>query len=144
MKIFTVLSLLLLFSCAKPNYTDDNSTVIQRDVLTGCEFIFSTEELCMKFEWIKQPSESEFGEMKVLFTEIKDDRIRVSPKNNFHFFLWMPSMGHGSSPVQVNEISPGEFVISKIFFIMLGPWQMHFQLKDQNEIIEEIIKDITI
>lgn len=143
MKFFNFILIIFFVSCAKPNYVE-NQEVVSREVVSSCDHIFSSEELCMNFKWAKMPTESEFGLMKVQFTDFKDDRIFTSPKRHFHFHLWMSSMGHGSSPVEIKEISPGKFEISKIFFIMPGPWDMHFQLKDEDHVQEEFIQKITI
>lgn len=40
--------------------------------------------------------------------------------------LWMQmgSHGHGSSPLKVTPVAPGEYDITKAFFVMKGPWQI--------------------
>ncbi len=58
--------------------------------------------------------------------------------------LWMPSMGHGSSPVVIKQVAEGTYEVSDIYFIMLGEWEIRFQLKNNNDVIEEQIQKITI
>lgn len=61
-------------------------------------------------------------------TEI-NDQIEVK--------LWMPSMGHGSSPTVVQratdssgKIIPGTFNVNNVFFVMSGNWEIWITLKD--------------
>ncbi len=58
--------------------------------------------------------------------------------------LWMPSMGHGSSPVTVKTAKdssgntiPGIFNGSNVFFIMPGDWDLRIQLKHGSSVHEE-------
>jgi hypothetical protein len=143
MNKIALLLLSLFFSCAKPNYQEQKTEVI-RDVLSSCDYLFKTEELCLNFKWIKQPTESQFGEMEVRFTDLADERIFIHPENEFHLYLWMSSMGHGSSPVTIEKLSEGKFLVKDVFFIMPGPWEIHFQLKEGEKVVEELIHSLTI
>lgn len=53
-------------------------------------------------------------------------------------------MGHGSSPVTITLIEDGIYKANDIFFIMQGPWEVRYQVKDGDKVVEEIIQDITI
>jgi len=51
--------------------------------------------------------------------------------------LWMPDMGHGSRPVKIERalgasgnVLPGIYQISKMSFMMNGPWEVKVTLKD--------------
>jgi hypothetical protein len=90
------------------------------------------------------PTESQVGEMEVSFTDLADERIFIDPKNKFSMYLWMSSMGHGSSPVSIEKLAPGKFLIKDIFFIMPGPWEIHFELKEEEKLVDEIIYSLTI
>ncbi len=59
-------------------------------------------------------------------------------------FLWMPTMGHGSSPITVKKIGTGLYDLSQIYFIMDGFWQLRIQLKNNNETLDEEIFEINI
>lgn len=52
--------------------------------------------------------------------------------------LWMPSMGHGSSPVTVTQKSPVHFKVSDANFIMAGDWvvRVKFEWKGSDHTIE--------
>ena len=47
--------------------------------------------------------------------------------------LWMQmgSHGHGSSPLKVTPTAPGEYDITKAFFVMKGGWQIRVTYKSE-------------
>ena len=47
-------------------------------------------------------------------------------------------MGHGSAPVEIKKLKEGVYEISSIQFIMAGDWQLFFQLKDDDKLIDEV------
>lgn len=51
----------------------------------------------------------------------------------------MPSMGHGSRPVKVEEVSGaiGVYDATNVIFIMGGPWEIWVQLKNGSEILDQ-------
>jgi hypothetical protein len=51
--------------------------------------------------------------------------------------LWMPSMGHGSSPVRVTRTELGSYSAAGIYFIMPGQWEVRIQLKTGREVTEQ-------
>ena len=145
MKFFFLLLLPLLFSCAKPNYVSptnlkDNTTPSQ----TACPFYFSEQRLCLSMKWITYPTEEKLGVFVMKFyAEGFPDRP-VTPRLDPGVKLWMPSMGHGSSPVVITKLSDETYQASEIYFIMLGAWEIRYQLKSNNEVIEEQIQKITL
>jgi hypothetical protein len=48
--------------------------------------------------------------------------------------LWMSSMGHGSVPTQTTKLDTGTYRISNVNFIMSGPWDIYFDLIQNNQI----------
>jgi hypothetical protein len=68
----------------------------------------------------------------------------IDPEGSPSVVLWMPSMGHGSSPVTVTRLDIGTYLANEVFFIMPGEWQIKFQLKRADEVIDEAIVDIVL
>ena len=65
--------------------------------------------------------------------------------------LWMPAMGHGSSPVKVEKakdssgnVIPGIFQGTNVYFITPGDWEVRIQLKQGSTVKEEAILAIHI
>ena len=105
---------------------------------------FKTESLCLKATWDSLPTESTFGSMTLTFTDKSNPERIISPHRAPFILLWMPSMGHGSSPVTITLIEDGIYKADDIFFIMPGPWEIRYQIKDGDKVVEEIIQEITI
>jgi hypothetical protein len=142
--IFTILGILLLTACGDSHRV--SKTPLERnteEVSNECEFYFETENLCLKPAWDIMPTENTFGSMTLTFTD-KNISRPISPRNMPFIQLWMPSMGHGSSPVTVTLIKEGIYKAEDIFFIMPGPWDIKYQLKNDSDVIEEMIQKLTI
>lgn len=138
-----MLILLVLTACAKPNYVDELEGKI--DGVTGaCGFLFFSENICLKTHWTQKPTESTYGEMILSFVDRTDQSRLIDPLAEPVIVLWMPSMGHGSSPVKIERLDIGKFRASEIFFIMPGPWDIRYQLKNGSQIVEEKIQKVTI
>lgn len=132
-----------LFGCAKPHYVSGLEGKI--DGIKGdCGLLFSSEDICLKTNWIDKPSESTYGAMELTFTAKNDPSRFIDPVNSPFILLWMPSMGHGSSPVTLERTDVGRFKATEIFFIMPGPWEIRYQLKNGQNVVEEKIQNITI
>ncbi|MFZ4713699.1 MAG: hypothetical protein ACOYL6_08310 [Bacteriovoracaceae bacterium] len=135
----------LLFSCAKSNYVSTEDLKRQFDEINSdCSLKFQNDELCLSMEWEIFPTEDTFGRFVMKFYKIDHPEITIEPNNAPNVLLWMPSMGHGSSPVTLTTLSPGTYLVSDVFFNMLGTWDIRFQLKNGNDVIEQQILKITI
>jgi hypothetical protein len=53
--------------------------------------------------------------------------------------LWMPSMGHGSSPVSVAKIDVGTYRASQVFFTMPGDWEIRIQRLVNGAVVEQAV-----
>jgi hypothetical protein len=130
---------LLLVSCAQPNYADDsaragaNGSAQENDQAPRC---FANKGPCVTVDWEQLPTESDFGSF-FFHTSPGDPPLPPS------VLLWMPSMGHGSSPVTVEKTGVGEYHATKVFFAMKGVWQLRFQLKSGREVKDEVILPFT-
>jgi hypothetical protein len=145
-KYTLILLSVFVFSCAKPNYQNSTPPEIsdQKQSTGTCPLFFSVERLCADLAWEKTPSETETGSFILKFYVQETPNTFVDPKNSPFVVLWMPSMGHGSSPVTIEKVSEGQYRASKVFFIMPGEWEIRLQLKDGKNVTDQIIKKITI
>ena len=105
---------------------------------------FESESLCLRSDWELMPTDSTVGSMLLTFSDQKNPYLLVSPTSEPHVLLWMTSMGHGSSPVTIESLGPGKFRARDVFFIMPGPWDIKYQLKDGSRVIEEVTRAIVI
>lgn len=148
-KVWLVLSACLVFSaCADPKYVSSKefSTGGRELALSTCQARFASH-YCVSFAWEKMPTEDDFGSF--LFKTFRQNMADGSPivedlEGTMAVVLWMPSMGHGSSPVVVERLDVGTYRASKVFFTMKGDWDIRFQLKDGGNVTDQALIPITL
>ena len=144
MRFLLLLLFPLLFSCAKSNYVTTDDLQKQLDAVSGNSNLqFEEEKLFLTMKWEVFPTEESLGSFIMKFHDRDNPDILISPLLTPAVILWMPSMGHGSSPVTIHLISEGTYRVSDVFFTMPGLWDIRFQLKNGSDIIEQQILQIT-
>lgn len=134
-----VVSVLSLTACASPNYVENTGVgVAEGAPSAACALKFSSQSLCVSYDWEVSPTESETGTFVARFTNSTSGAL-LDPALPLKVILWMPSMGHGSSPVEVTRLSQGLYRVSRVFFSMPGTWQIRFQLMQGSTMVEEQI-----
>lgn len=116
----------------------------QSAMAATCDLFFTTENLCLEVKWELKPTKTKKGTIRLTFTEKGHPERIISPKMTPFIQLWMTSMGHGSSPVTLKLIEDGVYRANDVFFIMGGPWDIRFQLKDGTKVVEQKVQKITI
>jgi hypothetical protein len=138
MKLGLLLPLLLITACAQPKYADDSPAAAPTNP-PGADGHASPacfrSGICLTFAWEKVPTEEDFGSF-TFQTSRNGTPEDLSPDPSV--VLWMPSMGHGSSPVTVTHLATGSYHASQVFFTMKGGWQIRFQLKDGGTVKDEL------
>ena len=129
MKIICLLPLLLVLNaCAKPQYLSQETNGVGKAESGGCLATFQTADSCVDLKWEKMPTESEMGSFIFTFSNPSTSvLLDVASETNPKIILWMPSMGHGSSPVTVERLSVGLYRAKNVFFTMKGDWEIRFQ-----------------
>jgi len=80
-----------------------------------------------------------------MLVQFKDfNKNNVGIKSKFEVDLTMPSMGHGSSPVEIENFKdangndvPGLFKVKEMYFTMKGVWKINLKLVSTENKIEE-------
>lgn len=80
--------------------------------------------------WEKFPTSEDFGSF--IFKTGRENSADKSPlpqdlEGEIAVVLWMPSMGHGSSPVTVTKLDTGTYRADRVFFTMPGDWEIRIQ-----------------
>lgn len=124
-----------MFACAKPNYQNTPSKLDDSNTdLSGCALALSKVNLCVGLVWVQPATDSQMGQFKLSFSDaVVGDVAAV---------LWMPSMGHGSRPTTVIRISETQFQVSNVAFIMPGEWEIRIQVKQNNQVIDEVAQKL--
>lgn len=142
---------LFVFGCAKPNYQDPkaspNNNPPTPDVKPPkppvCELFFTQKRLCVDFNWKQKNEGEQLGIIELKFYAQETPQTYVDPDLNIAVVLWMPSMGHGSTPTEVVKIKTGEYEAREVYFIMPGEWEIRIQLKKNKEVVDQVAKAIT-
>lgn len=152
-KLFLLMSLVFLQACAQPRYEN----VIQnpnegmgsgpQEKASACQLKFNNSGYCISWSWEKTPTESDKGSLifKIYRGNLYDDTlVMIDPVSTPKVILWMPSMGHGSSPTKVERLDVGTFRANEVFFVMPGDWEIRFQIKEGANITDEAIVSLSI
>lgn len=101
-----------------------------------CAVSLKKEKLCVKMQWVTKPTEEEKGSFKLEFTDLTTG-VAQDPKATVFVKLWMPAMGHGSSPTKTSRAEAGIYNVTDVFFVMPGAWEILVQLKEGNQVLEQ-------
>ena len=144
MRYFLVLFFLFV-GCAKPNYQDAIAQGQQNVNGNGYKLASATLGLAIDLIFDKAPTDSEENFFTLQFHN-PDGVTAVALDKNVAVILWMPSMGHGSSPVKIQKTADGIYRVSKVYFIMPGDWEIRLQIKDKetSNVIEQITQKLSI
>lgn len=134
---------LLVFGCARPNYESVQNLngwgTTTNQKVSDCQIRFQSSGLCLLWSWEELPTAKVAGvlQFKVVRANALDDSpMPVDSEFTPSVLLWMPDMGHGSSPTNTTRVDVGSYRVTNVFFIMPGQWEIRFQIKDG-----EILKD---
>ena len=101
----------------------------------------------MSWYWVQEPTTQDSG--KILLKTFRLNHFDKTPVPASLSIapvltLWMPSMGHGSTPSVVSIVDIGTYLVEDVFFVMLGEWDLHFQIKVDGEVTDEVVVPIRI
>ncbi len=109
---------------------------------SGGHLSFKNNTLHIHATFLQEPV---VGSEATLVLEAKNPTTHqaIELNDQIEVTLWMPSMGHGSSPTKIertvdssgNRI-PGTFNVRNAYFIMGGDWDVRVTLTDENGIKE--------
>lgn len=112
-----------------------------------CPLAFPKSGLCASLTW-DSPASSQAENSFVLRFWSKEGGSPAGPfrdaDGTVAVQLWMPSMGHGSSPVTVTPHGGGAYAATRVFFIMPGAWDIRVQIKRGGQLLEQAIQPIQL
>lgn len=133
--LLLITSFFTLISCGKsPLLLDKKSNEVSshNEFETGKTLKTSHHNLSLK--WLSTLNTTDPAHALLIVTNNSFAADLPSP---FKIFLWMPEMGHGSSPITIKKLGTGLYELSDIYFIMDGLWQMRIQVINNGEVLEE-------
>ena len=137
-----ILSLWLLSACADPKYVAKEGAGQNYRKAEAEKAQFDPSGIPLWISWEKKPSADQFGSF--LIKTGRENAADKSPipedlEGEIRVILWMPSMGHGSSPVTVTKMDTGTFRASKVFFSMPGEWEVRIQRTVNGAMVEQAV-----
>ncbi len=109
----------------------------------SCDVDFKKEKICAQFTWIQKPTASAMPTAKdaaafdLLLTK-NGEPADLSADQSLSVSLFMPSMGHGSMPVEIkkDDTKKGVYHITRVLFSMKGDWEIRFKIKKNNKDVD--------
>lgn len=103
---------------------------------------FENEAVDANISWFKQPN---IGKDSIMMIQFKDfNKSNVALKSKLEVDISMPSMNHGSSPVEIEQIKDsagnailGLYKIKEMYFTMKGVWKINLKLVSEDNRTEE-------
>jgi len=92
--------------------------------------------------WQVGPKTGTANSLIVVITDMQG--TRADAPFNLSSYLWMPDMGHGSSPIKIVKLGTGLYELSNIWFVMGGMWNLHFEFKNGDQLYEEVVWDLEL
>lgn len=136
---------LFMTNCARPKYVEETTAnqapAGKTEANAECSITFSESKLCLSWYWENKPTAKQAGSLifKIYrLNEFDKTSIPVDFKQSPDVVLWMPNMGHGSTPTQTTPLDVGTYRASNVFFIMPGDWDIRFLVKDENDITKTV------
>ena len=131
--LLVAVAMALVVGCARPRYmkgaADSGGDGFEK--LGVCADRFEVSGLCVTWKWetratLKAPGIFLF---KVYRLNLGDGSVLpVEVAGPVKVELFMPKMGHGSTPVTVTAVDTGTFRASRVNLFMRGPWEIRFQM----------------
>lgn len=148
MRLLLLVSFLILSACARPDYIDPSALNDAQNHVSGrCDLQFAQSHLCASLTWTQgpvSPNESEFILKFWNEQNSSENGPYIDPVETLSVILWMPSMGHGSSPVTIEKIEMGVYRVRRVYFIMPGEWEVRAFLKTNNSLVDQAHVTLTL
>ncbi len=138
-KIITLLFLISIAGCGKSPLLNKVRTNINE--VSGNIFLsekFPGKNIDFSLTWQTSPSLEELGVFEI---ELKTP---LDTNQTLNAFIWMPEMGHGSSPIEISKTSLTNYLFSEVAFIMPGLWVLHIELLENNQVVDKWQKSIVL
>ncbi len=118
-----------------------SDTASAAPVTTACDLTFSRSGLCASVTFDSAPnSENENAFTLKFYSQVSgtpETGPFIDPTATVSVKLWMPSMGHGSSPVTLTRSAEGTYRATRVFFVMPGDWEIRVLLKTGTTVVDQ-------
>lgn len=120
-----IASLVVVAACADPTF--NSAGVGRTTALPGGSVQKPNGSYEVRIQFLKSPAVEGDSQFFLIFSN-NTSKLSVPISVEIKTLrLWMPSMGHGSAPVKIEDLGGGVFQVSHVFFIMPGDWQIQLR-----------------
>lgn len=124
--------MLSVAACARPDYISaDEWNQQNKPGSTTCPYQFPATQICGTWNWESAASSTAYSSAKLILDG------NLAAYDEVAVVLWMPSMGHGSAPVQIQKEADGIYHITNIYFVMPGEWEIRVTLKKSGQTADQ-------
>lgn len=147
----SLLLFLALLSCAEKKYATraeiPGGQGKAGQCLVDCTARFSQSGFCLSHNWETPVKDLEL--VSFTFKISRPNALDQSPvpvdfADPVSVTLFMPSMGHGSSPVTLEKLDSGTYRATRVFFSMTGDWEVRVQVKNGNDVKDQAVLNIRL
>jgi hypothetical protein len=139
--------LIFFASCAQPKYENPIGVGgTNQDQTASCSIRFQKSGNCLSWKWKDVSDDRNRSiDFKVSRQNLVDGTpVELDIQEPF-VKLFMPSMGHGSSPASiVSRGDVGTYSVSQLNFLMPGEWDIIIESKAGNVVLDYAVISITI
>ena len=125
-----------LLSCGKSPLLKEITPILTDNQSLETVKMFQTAGAKVELKWLTDINTTEEGKVIVMLT--KDGKLFDDVELTLGAYLWMESMGHGSSPIVTQKLATGLYQLSEIYFTMTKDWQLYLTLSKDGVVIEKI------
>lgn len=125
-RYFVSLAGLVLFTaCADPEFNSSGGGRSAAVPEGGLQKPIGSYEVRIQF--LRPPSTEEDSKFFLIFSDNTTNFVDPISIKVGSLRLWMPSMGHGSAPLKIQDLGGGIFQVTNVYFIMPGDWQIQLR-----------------
>ncbi|MGE3261930.1 MAG: hypothetical protein AB7K68_09140 [Bacteriovoracia bacterium] len=111
---------------------------------------FAEGKLHAHLSWLVEPNTKGEAKMKLEWRDGSTHEI-IEPALPVSVSLWMPDMGHGSAPTQIQRmlddrgsVIVGTYEVRNMYFMMPGNWEIRVKVKYPSETEETKIWAVSV
>lgn len=138
MRYFALIIIIMTFAaCGKsPLFNKISKNITEISGNAALNEKFPSKNINFILIWKSPPGLEELGVFEIELTK------PMAPELTLDAFIWMPEMGHGSSPIVITKSTDLNYIFSEIAFIMPGLWVLHVEIKENNKVVDKWQKSL--
>ncbi|MGZ5280076.1 MAG: FixH family protein, partial [Pseudobdellovibrionaceae bacterium] len=110
-----------------------SATAVAQEAETAAVISFQNGAIKAELTWLDSPpTAGPESKLQVQWLNAQSEAIELD--GDFRVVLFMPDMGHGSSPTKIAKLdtAPGLYRVSKVYFTMPGLWEVRVTHRPAN------------